>query len=106
MEVKPFKAFRFDTGVVGDVGSCISPPYDVISASQQQKLYEKSQYNIVRIIKGKTTPSDDADNNQYTRAADYLNTWIEKGGCLRLHPGFPAHRHSIPTLQLHCLGQT
>jgi uncharacterized protein (DUF1015 family) len=79
MKIKPFKAFRFDTGVVGDVGSCISPPYDVISPSQPQKLYEKSKYNIVRIIKGKTAPSDDADNNQYTRAADYLNTWIEKG---------------------------
>jgi uncharacterized protein (DUF1015 family) len=79
MEIKPFKAFRFDEGAVGDVGSCISPPYDVISASQQQKLYEKSKYNIVRITKGKTTPSDNADNNQYTRAADYLTTWIEKG---------------------------
>lgn len=79
MEVKPFKAFRFDAGVVGNVGSCISPPYDIISVSQQQKLYEKSEYNIVRIIKGKTAPSDNARNNQYTRAADYLNTWIEKG---------------------------
>ena len=79
MEVKPFKAFRFDASVVGDVGSCIAPPYDVISPDQQQQLYEKSKYNIVRIIKGKTTPSDNDANNQYTRAADYLNTWIEKG---------------------------
>jgi uncharacterized protein (DUF1015 family) len=79
MKIKPFKAFRFNAEVVGDVGSCISPPYDVIDASGQQMLYEKSKYNIVRIIKGKTTHSDNADNNQYTRAADYLNTWIEKG---------------------------
>lgn len=79
MEVKPFKAFRFDKTVVGDVGGCIAPPYDVISPAQQQQLYEKSQYNIVRIIKGKTTPSDNDTNNQYTRAADYLNTWIKKG---------------------------
>jgi uncharacterized protein (DUF1015 family) len=79
MEIKPFKAFRFNEAVVGDVGSCISPPYDVISSSQQQMLYEKNQYNIVRIIKGKTTPSDNAENNQYTRAAGYLNDWIEKG---------------------------
>ncbi len=79
MEVKPFKAFRFDPGVVGDVGSCISPPYDVISPDQQQQLYEKSKYNIVRIIKGKTTSFDNEGNNQYTRAADYLKTWIEKG---------------------------
>ncbi len=79
MEIKPFKAFRFDAAVVGDVGSCISPPYDVISAEQQQKLYEKSEYNIVRIIKGQTDASNGKSNNQYTRAADYFNSWIEKG---------------------------
>jgi len=78
MEIRPFKAFRFDAGVVGEVGSCISPPYDVISVKEQQKLYEKSEYNIVRIIKGRTAISDD-NNNQYTRAADYFNSWIEKG---------------------------
>jgi len=79
MEVKPFKAFRFDAGVVGDVGGCIAPPYDVISAAQQERLYEKNKYNIVRIIKGKTTPSDDDNNNQYTRAANYLNDWMKEG---------------------------
>ncbi len=79
MEIKPFKAFRFDSGVVGDVGSCISPPYDVISPAQQEQLYEKSKYNIVRIIKGKTTSFDNDENNQYTRAADYLTGWIGKG---------------------------
>jgi len=79
MEVKPFKAFRFDETMVGDVAGCIAPPYDVIDPDQQQYFYEKSEYNIIRIIKGKTTPSDDAGSNQYTRAADYLNTWIEKG---------------------------
>jgi len=79
MEIKPFKAFRFDSSAVGDVGNCIAPPYDVISPAQQQQLYKKNEYNIVRIIKGKITPSDNPDNNQYTRAADYLNSWIEKG---------------------------
>lgn len=79
MEIKPFKAFRFDPGVVGDVGSCISPPYDVINPTQREQLYERSKYNIVRIIKGKTTPLDNDGNNQYTRAADYLKSWIEKG---------------------------
>jgi len=79
MEIKPFKAYRFDSSVVGDVGSCICPPYDVISDEQQQQLYEQSKYNIVRIIKGKMDASDNENNNQYTRAADYLNSWIEKG---------------------------
>lgn len=79
MELKPFKAYRFNAASVGDVGSCIAPPYDVISPSQQQALYKKNKFNIVRITKGQTTPSDTADDNSYTRAAHYLNDWIKKG---------------------------
>ncbi len=79
MEIKPFRAFRFDSAVVGNVGSCIAPPYDIISEAQQQQLYEKSLYNIVRITRGKTAASDTEGDNQYTRAAEYLNSWIEKG---------------------------
>lgn len=79
MQVKPFKAFRFDAEVVGDVGGCVAPPYDVISPDQQQQLYLKSKYNIVRIIKGRNTASDNNDNNQYTRAATFFNNWIEQG---------------------------
>jgi uncharacterized protein (DUF1015 family) len=79
MQIKPFKAFRFDKAVVGEPGSCIAPPYDVISDAQQEQLYNKSEHNIVRIIKGKTNASDNGDNNQYTRAAGYLNDWINQG---------------------------
>jgi len=79
MEVKPFKAFRFDPRVVGDVGKCIAPPYDVIGDGEREELYRRSDHNIVRITRGKTTPSDDAQHNQYTRAAEYLQKWIAEG---------------------------
>ena len=79
MEVKPFKAFRFDVEVVGDVGSCIAPPYDVIDDAQAEQLYKKNEHNLVRIIKGKTKASDNGQDNQYTRAAGYLARWIENG---------------------------
>jgi uncharacterized protein (DUF1015 family) len=79
MEIQPFRAYRFDANVVGDVGDCIAPPYDVIDADQQRQLYEKSPYNIVRITRGKTTSCDDEQHNQYTRAAEYLTQWIQQG---------------------------
>jgi len=79
MEIRAFRAFRFNSDVVGDVGGCIAPPYDIISPAQQEQLYEKNRYNIVRIIKGKSESGDDEKNNQYTRAADYLSKWIEEG---------------------------
>ncbi len=79
MKISHFKALRFDSSVVGNVGNCIAPPYDVIDADMQAKLYDRSEYNIVRIIKGKTFPEDTEENNQYTRAAEFLNNLIETG---------------------------
>ncbi|HEY5504546.1 MAG TPA: DUF1015 domain-containing protein, partial [Sedimentisphaerales bacterium] len=83
MEIKPFKAYRFNEAVVGDVGRCIAPPYDVIDADLQDRLYKKSKFNIVQITKGKTSPSDGTDNNQYTRAAKLLNDWFQTGALKR-----------------------
>ncbi|MBP8910797.1 MAG: DUF1015 domain-containing protein [Phycisphaerae bacterium] len=79
MEIRPFKAFRFDPRVVGDVGKCIAPPYDVISDAERDELYRRSEHNIVRITRGKTTPSDNGQHNQYTRAAEFLQQWIAEG---------------------------
>ncbi|MBN2020349.1 MAG: DUF1015 domain-containing protein [Sedimentisphaerales bacterium] len=79
MEIKPFKAFRFDGAVVSDVGSCIAPPYDVINPAHQKRLYEKSEYNIVRITKGIADPADNEISNRYTRAAELFRKWISQG---------------------------
>ncbi len=79
MEVRPFKALRYNADVVGDVGNCIAPPYDVINDEQQDELYRKSQYNIARITRGKVLPSDNGQENQYTRAAASLAQWMQSG---------------------------
>ncbi|MFA5423270.1 MAG: DUF1015 domain-containing protein [Phycisphaerae bacterium] len=79
MEIKPFRAFRFSKVVVGDVGSCISPPYDVINEIQQQQLYNSNDYNVVRIIKPQSKPSNGQADNVYTRAAGYFGDWIKQG---------------------------
>ena len=79
MEIKPFNALRFVKEKAGDIGSCISPPYDVIDKDAQGRLYEKNEYNIVRITKGISHPSDNENDNQYTRAAGYFKKWMEQG---------------------------
>ena len=79
MQVKPFKAYIYDSDVVGNANDCIAPPYDVIDPNTQEALYRKNDYNIVRIIKGKTRPTDREEDNQYTRASDTLNKWISSG---------------------------
>ncbi|MGD0078024.1 MAG: DUF1015 domain-containing protein [Sedimentisphaerales bacterium] len=83
MEIKAFRALRFNEAVVGDAGRCIAPPYDVVNAAQQQRLYEKSQYNIIRITKGVTTPADNENNNQYTRAAEAFERFQAAGAVVQ-----------------------
>jgi len=79
MDIRPFKAFRFDDAVVGDAGRCIAPPYDVIDDEQQERLYLQSPYNVVRIDRGKEFPSDNGQENVYSRAACCLRDWIDQG---------------------------
>ena len=76
MDITAFKGYRYESSVVGDPGRCIAPPYDVIDADQQEKLYQQSEYNIVRVIKGKTKPTDHETQNVYTRAAEALRGFI------------------------------
>jgi uncharacterized protein (DUF1015 family) len=77
MDIKAFKAYRFNKEAVGNPGGCIAPPYDVIDSSMQDELYSRSTYNIVRAIKGKPDAGDSGSNNVYTRAAEYLENAIE-----------------------------
>ncbi|MCE5186598.1 MAG: DUF1015 domain-containing protein [Planctomycetaceae bacterium] len=72
MEIKPFKALRYNRDVAGNPADCIAPPYDVIDADLQKRLYEKSPYNIVRADRAIRNSTDDANENVYTRARDFL----------------------------------
>ncbi len=74
-DVQAFRAFRYDLGRVGALSDVIAPPYDVIDTGLQQKLYDRSPYNVIRLILNKETPADSEHNNRYTRSAQTLRDW-------------------------------
>jgi len=74
----PFRGIRYDKEKVGDITNVVSPPYDRIYEHEQAILYERSPYNIVRIVKGETQPNDNG-GNVYTRAADSFAAWLKDG---------------------------
>lgn len=78
-QITPFKGYRYNAAIAGDMASLLAPPYDVISPNDQDELYKKSDYNIVRLILGKTSPEDTQDDNRYTRASATLAEWLKKG---------------------------
>jgi uncharacterized protein (DUF1015 family) len=74
----PFRALRYDPARV-NLEAVVTQPYDKITPAMQQRYYEASPYNLVRIILGKQEPGDDEQNNVYTRAAEYLHDWRREG---------------------------
>src|SRR5437588_6833948 len=75
-DIRAFRGYRYDLGRVGALSDVIAPPYDVIDPALQQALYERSPYNVIRLILNKEGPGDTDASNRYTRAAATLRDWL------------------------------
>ena len=77
--IQPFQGLRYNLAQVGSLSDVVAPPYDVISPEQQDVLYARHPNNVVRLILNKQNPTDDEQNNRYTRSARALKEWKESG---------------------------
>ena len=76
--ISPFRAWRFDPERV-EVRQVVTQPYDKITPEMQERYYEASPYNLVRIILGKRRPEDGDGDNVYSRAALAFGNWRQTG---------------------------
>jgi uncharacterized protein (DUF1015 family) len=77
--IYPFRALRYNPSLVR-VEDCVTQPYDKISPAMQQAYYQKSPYNLVRIILGLPELFDGKETGDvYTRAARDFTAWRESG---------------------------
>ncbi|WP_020470723.1 DUF1015 domain-containing protein [Zavarzinella formosa] len=74
-DIRAFRGFRYDLGRAGALTDLVAPPYDVVDAALQQKLYDASPYNAIRLELTKEEPGDTPLNNRYTRASQTLSGW-------------------------------
>jgi uncharacterized protein (DUF1015 family) len=72
--IYPFRALRYDPSRV-NMEEVVTQPYDKITPAMQQRYYEASPYNLIRVILGKHEPNDNEQENVYTRAAHTLRNW-------------------------------
>jgi len=72
VRIAPFRGVRYSQKKIRDLAKVIAPPYDVISKSEQERLYKKSPYNFVRL-----DLSQEADS--YDAVAQTLNDWLAQG---------------------------
>lgn len=78
-EFIPFRGLCYNEKKVGGLASVVTPPYDVISAEQQQAYYAAHPNNIIRLILNKATPEDNAAHNRHSRAAGFFSDWQKDG---------------------------
>lgn len=78
-DIMAFKGYMFNKDKIDDLGNVMSPPYDSISPEEQQEHYDRHEYNAIRLTKGKKFDTDTETDNPFTRANEYLASWIESG---------------------------
>ena len=77
--IYPFRAWRYNPSAVS-LQDVVTQPYDKISPAMQQAYYQRSPYNLVRIILGLPELFDaERGESVYTRAARDLKAWREQG---------------------------
>ena len=74
-EIIPFRGFRYNQSKV-DIHDVVAPPYDVIPPEQQERLYDRSPYNVVRLILGR-------EADRYASSAATLKQWISEAILMR-----------------------
>jgi uncharacterized protein (DUF1015 family) len=79
VELRPFRGIVYNPAHFDDLFALLAPPYDVISRQERDVYYQRHPHNVVRLIYGKDEPGDTPDDNCYTRAAYYLQTWLQQG---------------------------
>ncbi|MGD9117713.1 MAG: DUF1015 domain-containing protein [Dehalococcoidia bacterium] len=97
-EILPFPGVHYNPRKVKDLADVICPPYDVISPQLQQELYQRNEYNFVRLEHNRELPQDTTTDNKYTRAAAVLERWlaqevlvVDKTPTLYLHDHYFHH---------------
>lgn len=51
---RPFRGWKYNPDVVGDLAKVVSPPYDLITPELQESLLKRSPYNVVHLEAGRT----------------------------------------------------
>jgi uncharacterized protein (DUF1015 family) len=78
-DVSPFRGIRYDIARVGTLSDVVAPPYDVIDPALQDRLYQASPYNVIRLELNREEPGDSEAQGRYTRAARFLKDWLRQG---------------------------
>ena len=72
-KIAPFRAVIYNKEKIKDTSKVVCPPYDIISAADQEYYHDVSSHNLIHILLGK----DIAGEDKYRRAAAYFKDWLK-----------------------------
>lgn len=75
IEIRGFRALRFDPEKTGALDSVITPPYDVISDEERARLAAGNPFNMTHLI----LPRAEGEATPYLHADALLQQWIAAG---------------------------
>ncbi len=70
--IHPFRGYRYNREVVGDLNLVVTQPYDKIPPALQEEYYKRSPHNVVRITKN----TEKEMHPDYPDAAATFRRWI------------------------------
>lgn len=77
LEVKPLNAIVYNQEKV-NMEEVIAPPYDVILDDYREELYNRSEYNIVKLILAKGSKNPSEQPNRYDEAKKSFDKWLDE----------------------------
>jgi uncharacterized protein (DUF1015 family) len=82
-DVKPLNAIVYNQDKV-NMADVIAPPYDVILDDYRDELYNRSEYNVVKLILSKGSTNPEEDDNRYENAHKTFVKWLEEKVLVKL----------------------
>jgi uncharacterized protein (DUF1015 family) len=76
--INPFRPYRY-TAKAGPIEELVTQPYDKITPDKQARYLALNPHNVVRVILGERSATDNEQENVYTRSAAFFKQWIAEG---------------------------
>jgi len=70
--IGPLRALHYEPRRIGEMSTVVAPPYDVISPAVVARLYDRSPYNVVRLILNR-------EDDRHEAAAREMRSWRSQG---------------------------
>ena len=99
---RPFRGWRYNSEVVGDLAKVVCPPYDLITPELQESLRRQSPYNVVHLEAGEGLDWNAPAQGQYQGTSQIFEDWIQRGALRRdQDPYYYLLKHDFPFQDQH-----